>query len=110
MKRPGIKAQMAMVQAAMSNEGYRLLPVKPDRFEIYVPVSPESRYITARFDVWREAGKTAIRLYSGLYVKPVFVQGDEPVDVYNELIESPFIKTTIAAAFSFEPIPTPWKK
>ena len=110
MKRPGIKAQMAMVQAAMNNGGYRLIPAKPDRFEISVPVSPESRYITARFDVWREAGKTAIRPHFGLYVRPVFAQGDDPVDVYNELIELPVIKTTIAIAFGFEPIPTPWKK
>lgn len=79
-------------------------------YRVVVPGAPDTRHAAASFRVERSEGVTKIGVAYGMYVKGVSVSAHDPVDAYNTLIGLPFLKTTIAIAFGFEPIPTPWRK
>lgn len=114
MKKPGIRAQEQMVYQALHIPGYRLHDEHGrSEYRITVPSNPgesDCRYSAASFEVERHAGFTKIRADYGIYLKGIAISGLEPAFTYNTFIQLPFLKTTIATAFGFKPIPAPWIK
>ena len=114
MKRPGIKAQEQMVKDALHIHDYLIESgYRPKTYRVIVPSAAGPRYSAASFEVERDGKKTKIRASYGIHVKSVTLHGEEcadPVWVYNSFIQLPFLKTTIATAFGFKPIPAPWIK